>query len=130
MRVARFSGASILTIYLILHFLFPTVVSEIFLYNLIPIASIIGISLAPHISDRFAKPNVASAVSLWAVASTIGSITIFYSMSSASSFISNLFYLLFYPLAIIGLPRLLAANRKISVIEFVDSSIFGLGLST
>jgi diguanylate cyclase (GGDEF)-like protein len=39
-------------------------------------------------------------------------------------------YLLFYPLAIVGLPRLLAANRKLTVIELVDSSIFGLGLST
>jgi diguanylate cyclase (GGDEF)-like protein len=39
-------------------------------------------------------------------------------------------YLLFYPFAIIGLPRLLAAQRKLSVIELVDASIFGLGLST
>ena len=39
-------------------------------------------------------------------------------------------YLLFYPLAIIGLPRLLAVNRKLSLIELVDSSIFGLGLTT
>jgi diguanylate cyclase (GGDEF)-like protein len=130
MRVARFSGVCALAIYLVLHLLYPTIASEIFLYNLIPIASIIGISVAPHISDRFAKPGVATAVVFWAVASTIGSIAIFYSTSTTSSFVSNLFYLLFYPLAIIGLPRLLATNRKISVIELVDSSIFGLGLST
>lgn len=130
MRVARFSGVCALAIYLVLHLLYPTIVSEVFLYNLIPIASIIGISVAPHISDRFAKPSMASAVVFWAVASTVGSIAIFYSTSTTSSFVSNLFYLLFYPLAIIGLPRLLATNRKISVIELVDSSIFGLGLST
>ena len=81
---------------LVLHLLYPTIVSEIFLYNLIPIASIIGISVAPHISDRFAKPGVASAVLFWAVASTVGSIAIFYSTSTTSSFVSNLFYLLFY----------------------------------
>jgi hypothetical protein len=37
---------------------------------------------------------------------------------------------MFYPLAIIAIPRLLAANRKLSLIELVDSSIFGLGLTT
>ena len=30
----------------------------------------------------------------------------------------------------IGLPRLLAANRKLSTLEMVDSAIFGLGLTT
>jgi diguanylate cyclase (GGDEF)-like protein len=130
MRLARFLGACSLAIYLFLHLLFPTVISEILLYNLIPIAAIVGISFAPHIIDRVAKPSVASAISFWAVASTVGSITLFYSMSTTSSIVSNVLYLLFYPLAIIGLPRLLATNRKISLIELVDSSIFGLGLST
>jgi diguanylate cyclase (GGDEF)-like protein len=130
MRVARTSGALLLAIYLFLHFLFPTVISETFLYNLIPIASIVGISLAPHISDRVAKPSVTIAVSLWVIASTVSSIALFYSISTTSSTISNTMYLLFYPLAIIGLPRLLAASRKISLIELVDSTIFGLGLST
>ena len=30
----------------------------------------------------------------------------------------------------IGLPRLLAVNRKLSLLEMVDSAIFGLGLTT
>jgi diguanylate cyclase (GGDEF)-like protein len=64
------------------------------------------------------------------IASTVSSIALFYSISTTSSTISNTMYLLFYPLAIIGLPRLLAASRKISLIELVDSTIFGLGLST
>lgn len=130
MRVVRFSGVGLLTIYLLLHLLSPSDWSELFVYNLIPIAAIIGISLAPHISDGVAKPSVAIAIVFWALGSGVASSAIFFSFSTISNSISNILYLLFYPLAIIGLPRLLAASRKLSVIELVDSSIFGLGLST
>ena len=130
MRVVRFLGLCLLAIYLFLDLLFPTAWSELFVYNLIATAAIMGISCAPHISDRIAKPSVAIALALWLFASIISSAAIFYSISTASETISNVLYLLFYPLTIIGLPRLLAVNRKLSLIELVDSSIFGLGLST
>ena len=130
MRVVRFSGVGLLTIYFFLHLLSPSDWSELIVYNLIPIAAIIGIALAPHISDGVAKPSVAIAIVFWALGSGVASSAIFFSFSTISNSISNILYLLFYPLAIIGLPRLLAASRKLSVIELVDSSIFGLGLST
>jgi hypothetical protein len=90
----------------------------------------VGISCAPHVSDRVAKPSVAIAVGFWAIGSVIASVAIFYSSQTVSNTVSGIMYLLFYPLAIVGLPRLLAANRKLTVIELVDSSIFGLGLGT
>ena len=130
MRVVRFSGFCLLAVYLFLHLLFPTVWSELFAFNIIPAAAIVAISCAPHISDRVAKPSVAIAVGFWAIGSVIASVAIFNSSQTVSNTFSGIMYLLFYPLAIVGLPRLLAANRKLTVIELVDSSIFGLGLST
>lgn len=130
MRVVRFSGVGLLTIYFFLQLLSPSDWSELIVYNLIPIAAIIGIVLAPHISDGVAKPSVAIAIVFWALGSGVASSAIYFSSSTISNNISNILYLLFYPLAIIGLPRLLAASRKLSIIELVDSSIFGLGLST
>jgi len=130
MRAVRFSGACLLAIYVSLHLLVPTAWSELFAYNLVPIAAIAGITFAPHISDRVAKPIVASAVTLWAIGSAIASTAIFYSFSIDPNVFSSILYLLFYPLTILGLPRLLAANRKLAVIELVDAFIFGLGLST
>lgn len=62
MRVVRFSGVGLLTIYFLLHLLSPSDWSELFVYNLIPITAIIGIALAPHISDGVAKPSVAIAI--------------------------------------------------------------------
>ena len=97
---------------------------------MMPFAALLAILFAPHISDAFTKPTTAFAIALWICGSVISSAGAFFSISIALSNISSIMYLLFYPLAIIGLPRLLAVNRKLSLIEIVDSSIFGLGLTT
>jgi diguanylate cyclase len=130
MRVVRYSGACMLAIYLLLHLLFPSMWSELLAYNMTPIAAFVTISLAPHISDAFTKPSTATAIALWTCGSVIASAGTFFSMPSGFGNVSSILYLLFYPLAIIGLPRLLAVSRKLLVIEMVDSSIFGLGLTT
>ena len=95
-----------------------------------PIAAVVAILFAPHVSDAFAKPTTAIALAVWTCGSLIATAGAYFSISIAYSNISSIMYLLFYPLAIIGLPRLLANNRKLSLIELVDSSIFGLGLTT
>ena len=130
MRVVRFLGLCLLAIYLLLDQLFPTAWSELIVYNLIPTAAILAIACAPHISDKIAKPSVGLAVTFWVLGSAVASSAIFFSSSTLANTVSSVLYLLFYPFAIIGLLRLLAAQRKLSLIELVDSSIFGLGLST
>ena len=130
MRVVRFSGVCFLALYLLLHFLFPTIMSELLIYNIIPVAAIFAIAFAPHISDSITKPTTAIAFALWACGSAIASAGGFISIPPIFSNVSNILYLLFYPFVMIGLPRLLAANRKLSTLEMVDSAIFGLGLTT
>jgi diguanylate cyclase (GGDEF)-like protein len=44
--------------------------------------------------------------------------------------ISNALYLLFYPLALLGLQLLLSMQQRLTILEIVDASIVGLGLST
>ena len=130
MRVVRFLGVILLAFYLLLYIFFPTAWSELLAFNIIPIAAIVGVTFAPHISDGVTKPTTVIAIALWTCGSVIASTASFLSISAAASNISSIMYLLFYPLAMIGLPRLLAANRKLSLLELVDSSIFGLGLTT
>ena len=130
MRVVRFSGACLLALYLLLHTFAPSAWSELVAYNIAPIAAIMAISLAPHISDAIAKPTTVIAIALWTCGSAIASAGPFFSIPNAFSTASNFMYLMFYPLAIIGLPRLLAIKQKLSLIELVDSTIFGLGLTT
>ena len=130
MRVIRYLGVFFLGTYLTLHTVATTVWSELLGYSLIPISAMVVIALAPHISDAITKPMTITAVGFWAVGSVTATAASYFSITAAANTISNLFYLMFYPLAIIAIPRLLAANRKLSLIELVDSSIFGLGLTT
>ena len=107
MRVVRFLGVFLLASYITLHLIAPTDWSELFVYNIISIAAIVAIAFAPHISDKIAKPSFGLAVAFWALGSAVASSAIFFSLSTVSNTISNVLYLLFYPFAIIGLPRLL-----------------------
>jgi diguanylate cyclase (GGDEF)-like protein len=43
---------------------------------------------------------------------------------------SDVLYLLFYPLALLGLQRLISNRQKLSILEVIDASIVALGLST
>ena len=113
--------------------LFPSlkgVWSEIYLYNVIPLCAIALVLTAPRINDRFAQPLIAMALSLWFSGSLISSLSFNGSISPVLQLVTNFAYLFFYPLAILGLPRLLSTGRKFSLLEIFDGSIIGLGLST
>ncbi len=104
--------------------------SELFLYNAIPICAIAVVIKAPRINDRFAQPLIAIAIGLWLGGSIISSLSSFFTIDAPTELLSNTAYLLFYPFAIVGLPRLISPSRKLSLLEIFDASIVGLGLST
>jgi diguanylate cyclase (GGDEF)-like protein len=49
---------------------------------------------------------------------------------SAFGNFSDAMYLLFYPLALLGLQRLISNRQRLSILEVIDASIVALGLST
>ena len=104
--------------------------SELFLYNAIPLFAIAIVIKAPRINDRFAQPLIAIAIGLWLGGSVISSLSSFFFINAPTELLSNTAYLLFYPFAIVGLPRLISPSRKLSLLEIFDASIVGLGLST
>lgn len=127
MRVVRTSALALLALYLSIHLTIGGAWNESITYNAVAAAAIVAVLLAPNISDAIAKPMTATAMASWLAGSLIASSALF--DPSRNQLISNIFYLLFYPFALIGLPRLLAANRKLTLVELADASIFGLGLS-
>jgi len=96
----------------------------------VAVISIFSIARSPKFTDPIAKALSISAISFWLLGSIISSAQSFYSISYSAQITSNICYLIFYPLAIIALPRLISPSRKIKVLEIFDASIFGLGLST
>jgi diguanylate cyclase (GGDEF)-like protein len=130
MRALRWGGFITLTIYVTAHLLFSNPWVELFLYNAVVIALILSIVAAPHVSDRITKPLTSIALLLWLFGSVIASASPLFHLNASAENFTNIFYLLFYPLAIISLPRLLVASRKLNILELIDASIVGLGLGT
>ena len=125
-------GPLLLVLHLLLNF-FPSVKgvwSELYLYNAITLTAIAVVMNAPRVNDRFAQPLIAAAFGLWLSGSLISSISSYFLLSAPTQLLSNIAYLLFYPLAIVALPRLLSPSRKFSTLEIFDASIVGLGLTT
>ena len=130
MQPLRWVGLVSLLLYLVLHQLFLNPWVELLGYNFVGLAALITVVAAPHISDPFAKSFTATAIAMWTTGSLLASSTSFISLGSLAKNISNLLYLIFYPVAVISLPRLLIASRKLKLLELVDASIVGLGLGT
>ena len=131
-RLIQGAGAALLGVHLLLSF-FPSIKgmwSELFLYNAIPVCAIAVVIKAPRINDRFAQPLIAIAIGLWLGGSLISSLSSFFTIRAPTELLSNTAYLLFYPFAMVGLPRLISPSRKLSLLEIFDASIVGLGLST
>jgi diguanylate cyclase (GGDEF)-like protein len=123
-------GPALLLIHVFVHFTIfgKSKWSELYLYNLIPFLAIAVIVLAKRISDPLSKPLLITAISLWLIGSLLASADSFYHLSISVQIFSNLAYLLFYPCAMIALPRLISSSQKSTVLEVFDASIVGLGL--
>jgi diguanylate cyclase (GGDEF)-like protein len=130
MQPLRWVGLASLAAYLSLHLLIINPWVEFLGYNLVAAGIIIAIISAAHISDPLTKPFTATAIALWGTGSFIASSSTFFAVNSISENITNLLYLLFYPIVLISFPRLLIASRKLTILELVDASIVGLGLGT
>ncbi len=131
-RLLLFLAPALLVTHLLLN-LVPSMKgmwSELYLYNAIALTAIAVVMSAPRVNDRFAKPLIASAIGLWLSGSVVSSISSYFLISAPTQLLSNIAYLLFYPLAVVALPRLLSPSRKFSTLEIFDASIVGLGLTT
>jgi diguanylate cyclase (GGDEF)-like protein len=130
MRALRWVGFTALSVYVAAHLIFINPWIELILYNAVVVALIVSIAAAPHVSDRIAKPLTSIALLLWLIGSVIASASSIFQLNASVGNFTNIFYLLFYPLAVISLPRLLVASRKLNILELIDASIVGLGLGT
>ena len=126
----RYLALVILIIYLgIRKELSPNWWSEIALFNSVAVVSAASILKTPKIHDPLARYFISSAIGLWAVSSILSSLGSFTSIYTPE-WISDTGYVIFYPLMIIGLSRALHITHSSSRLEFVDSIIIALGLTS
>mgnify|MGYP003329027376 CR=1 FL=1 len=107
-----------------------SLILDVILYNLVWLISLIAITQSPLSNDPIGIATISLAIGLWGCGSILNSYGDFFTLPESSQLIAQLSYTLFYPLAFIGIPRLLYRGRKLNPIELLDSAIFGLGISS
>ena len=130
MRGLRFLPPVLFGIALVVHQSFQGIWLDLFLFNAIPIACLISILIAPRISNKWALPLTALAIGSWSLGSIIATSSGYFELSAFMANISDALYLLFYPLALLGMQFLISIRQRLTILELVDASIVGLGLST
>jgi diguanylate cyclase len=130
MRILRFLAPVLFGVALLLHQSFQGFWSDLFLFNVIPIACILSILIAPQINNKWAKPLTALAIGSWSLGSIFATASSYIEFPAFLANISDVLYLLFYPLALLGMQFLISIQQRLTILELVDASIVGLGLST
>jgi diguanylate cyclase len=130
MRILRFLAPVLFGVALVVHQSFQGFWSDLFIFNVIPIACILSILLAPRINNKWAKPLTALAIGSWSLGSIMATASSYLEISALLANISDVLYLFFYPLALLGIQLLISIQQRLTILELVDASIFGLGLST
>jgi diguanylate cyclase len=130
MRALRFLAPVLFGIALVAHQSFQGIWSDLFFFNAVPIACLLSIVIAPRINNKWAQPLTALAIASWSLGSIIATSSGYFELSAFAANISDGLYLLFYPLALLGLQLLISVQQRLTILELVDASIVGLGLST
>ena len=86
--------------------------------------------MAPGRNNKWAQPLTAVAIGSWSLGSVTATASSYLEFSALLGNISDALYLLFYPLALLGLQLLISIQQRLTILELVDASIVGLGLST
>ena len=119
---------------LVAHLLFrafassPSAALDIYLYNSVVLFALIALLQAPLHNDPLAIAFMAAAIGIWSLGSITSSLNQFFVLPATTQLIANIAYTLFYPFALIAIPRMISHRKKLRVIELLDSVIFGLGL--
>ena len=130
MRIARLIAPALLALQLPIHHALTGIWGDLIAFNSVAIACIVSVLGAPRVNSKWAQPLVAFALGSWSLGSVIATSTSLVDYPSALGNSSDAMYLLFYPLALLGLQRLISNRQRLSILEVIDASIVALGLST
>ena len=103
---------------------------DLILYNAIWLTAVIAINQSPLLNDPIAIATICLALTFWGLGSFLNSYSEFFVISEQIQLFANISYALFYPCALIALPRAIKRGRRFNPIELLDAAIFGLGISS
>ena len=104
--------------------------AELFFFNLVPVACLISLLGAPRVKSKWAQSLIALAIGCWCLGSIMATTSSYLELPTLAANFSDALYLLFYPLALLGMQLSMSIQQRLTTLEVVDASIVGLGLST
>lgn len=102
---------------------------DLILFHTISLGAAISIINSPEFNDRIAQFSLGAAIISWTLGSSLSTYNEFFASPEVNPITVASLYLLFYPCAFVGIPRILRARGKLSELEILDATILGLGLS-
>jgi diguanylate cyclase len=119
----RWAAPALLLIYCGLRTALPEAViaNELILYNLIPLVALFATIAAPTFNNLTAVIAISLAIIAWWVGSLISSYNQYLNPIIVLQQYQNIGYLLFYPLALLALYRMINNRRKLTRSELLDS---------
>ena len=130
MRRIRFIAPSLLLVHVMGRLISPQpqIFLDLILYNLIAIVASVAVCFAPKLNDSWAKLAISLSMLSWVIGAMLSSFNEFYPSLHVNSYAINTCYLIFYPLAFIGLTRSLRAKYRLGSVEILDAAILGIGI--
>lgn len=107
----------------------PDFLSDLLLYNAVPLALLLLSIYALKGEDLRTRLSFELALFFWLAGSALSSLTAVYLFTGNFQLASEFLYLLFYPFIFIAIPRLLDSNISSSFLENIDAAIVALGVS-
>jgi diguanylate cyclase (GGDEF)-like protein len=131
-RTLKWLPPTLLALHLALKAISPgrSIWLDLILYNLIWALAVISISQSPLTNDPVAIAAACLAITFWGAGSAINSYGDFYPLPEATNTLALISYSLFYPCALVAIPRISTRGRALNPIEALDGAIFGLGISS
>lgn len=107
----------------------PDFLSDLLLYNAVPLALLFLSTYALKGEDLRTRLSFEFALFFWFAGSVLSSLTAVYLFTGNFQLASKFLYLLFYPCIFIAIPRLLNSNNSSTFLENIDAAIVALGVS-
>ena len=108
----------------------PDFLSDLLLYNAVPLALLFLSTYALKGEDLRTRLSFELALFFWFAGSVLSSLTAVYLFTGNFQLASKFLYLLFYPCIFIAIPRLLNSNISSTFLENIDAAIVALGVSS
>lgn len=107
----------------------PDFLSDLLLYNAVPLALLFLSTYALKGEDLRTRLSFELALFFWFAGSVLSSLTAVYLFTGNFQMASEFLYLLFYPCIFIAISRLLNSNISSTFLENIDAAIVALGVS-